>query len=102
MHKKKSREPKELMIEINPKIEGGVYSNLTNIGHNKNEFIIDFAIGLPSKNIARIQSRIITNPAHAKQLLITLHNSIAKYEEAFGEIEVGQSSNLSKTSKKIH
>lgn len=102
MNKKKSPESKELAIEINPVIEGGVYSNLTNIGHNKYEFIIDFAVVLPGKNAARVQSRIITSPAHAKQFLKSLSNSMAKYEEVFGEIEQEQTPIPSKPSKAIH
>lgn len=99
---KKSREAKELILEINPMVEGGVYSNLTNIIHNKNEFLIDFAIVLPGKNAARVQSRIISTPVHAKQLLVALRNSINKYEEVFGEIKMEPLPILSKRPKSVH
>lgn len=102
MNKKKSVDSKELVLEISPMVEGGVYSNLTNIIHNKNEFLIDFAIVLPGKNAARVQSRIITTPVHAKQFLMALNNGIAKYEEVFGEIKVEPPPILSKIPKVIH
>ena len=88
MAKKEEPVAAELMLEISQLIEGGVYSNVANIIHNKNEFIFDFAIVLPGKNAARVQSRIITSPVHAKQLMLALQNNISKYEQSFGEIKV--------------
>ncbi len=102
MNKKKPDEQGELVLEINPVVEGGVYSNFANIIHNKNEFLIDFAIVLPGKNAARVQSRIISAPVHAKQLLMALGNSLAKYEQVFGEIKVDPPPVLTKPPKSVH
>ena len=102
MAKKEEPVAGELMLEINQLIEGGGYSNAANIIHSKNEFIFDFAIILPGKNAARVQSRVITNPLHAKQLLIALQNNISKYEQSFGEIKVDAAQPILKTPETMH
>ncbi len=102
MTKKEEPVAAELMLEISQLIEGGVYSNVTNIIHNKNEFIFDFAIVLPGKNAARVQSRIITSPVHAKQLMLALQNNISKYEHSFGEIKVDTIQPVLKTAETVH
>ncbi|MBI3600124.1 MAG: DUF3467 domain-containing protein [Nitrospinae bacterium] len=102
MDKKEAPVAGELMLEINQLIEGGVYSNAANIIHNKNEFILDFAIVLPGKNAARVQSRIITNPVHAKQLMLALQNNISKYEQSFGEIKIEAMQPILKAPETVH
>jgi hypothetical protein len=102
MSKKEEAVAGELMLEISQLIEGGVYSNAANIIHSKNEFIFDFAIVLPGKNAARVQSRVITNPVHAKQILIALQNNISKYEQSFGEIKVEAIQPVLKAAETVH
>jgi len=80
--------PPSLTFEIRPEIEGGVYSNVASIVHNKNEFILDFAVVVPGKDTAPVRARVITNPAHAKQFLAALAENIANYERSFGEISL--------------
>jgi len=87
MDKKNKPAPGQLTFEINKDVEGGVYSNIASVVHNPNEFILDFAVVLPGKNAAQVRARVITNPAHAKQLLMALEENVARYEENFGEIK---------------
>lgn len=88
MAEKPKAEPKSLVFEIKPEVEGGVYSNVAGVVHNPNEFIFDFATILPGKEAAQVRARIITNPVHAKQFLAALAENIAAYERNFGEIAV--------------
>ena len=37
---------------------------------------------------ARVQSRIIMAPQHAKELMLALQDNIRRYEQNFGEIKV--------------
>jgi hypothetical protein len=92
----------EIMLEVSPSTESGVYSNAANIIHNKNEFIFDFAIILPGKNAAKVQSRVITSPAHAKQLMTALQNNISKYEQSFGEIKAEVIPPILKSPETVH
>jgi len=87
MEKKDKQVPGQLTFEIKQDVEGGVYSNIASVVHNPNEFIFDFAVILPGKNAAQVRSRVITNPAHAKQFLAALEENVARYEANFGEIK---------------
>jgi hypothetical protein len=86
MAEKPKGTPGALTFEIRPEVEGGVYSNVASIVHNKNEFIFDFAVVVPGKDTAPVRARVITNPVHAKQFLAALAENIANYERSFGEI----------------
>lgn len=66
----------------------GKYSNLAIISHSTSEFILDFASILPGLQKAMVKSRIILTPEHAKRLLLSLQDNIAKYEANFGTIRI--------------
>lgn len=73
-------------IEISPEVVRGNYSNLAIISHSPTEFVIDFAAMLPGMPKAKVNSRIILTPEHAKRLLKSLQDNITRYESAFGQI----------------
>lgn len=81
---------KGLSIEINPEVAGGNYSNLAVISHSPTEFIIDFAQMMPGIPKAKVCSRIIMHPEHAKRLLAALKDNVDKYESQFGTINFTQ------------
>ena len=70
----------ELDLELDSEIADGIYSNLAIISHSTSEFIVDFATILPGLAKPKIRSRIILTPEHAKRLLLSLQDNIAKYE----------------------
>lgn len=78
----------EIQIEIDENTAQGVYVNLAMIGHSENEFIIDFIFLQPQSPKAKVRSRIITSPGHAKRLLTALQENISKYESRFGQIKI--------------
>ena len=55
-------------IELTPELMRGNYSNLAIISHSTSEFVIDFATMLPGMPKAKVCSRIILTPEHAKRL----------------------------------
>jgi hypothetical protein len=63
----------------------GKYANYFKVGHNAFEFVIDFSQFYPESEEAELCARIITNPIYAKALL-TLQDSIERYEQIFGVI----------------
>ncbi|WP_243027513.1 MULTISPECIES: DUF3467 domain-containing protein [Thermus] len=75
----------KLDIQIDKDIALGRYTNLALIAHTKNEFILDFALLQPQGG-AIVVSRVITSPQHAKALLRSLAENVARYEETFGPI----------------
>jgi len=81
------KNPNQLNIEITDDVVEGVYSNLALINHSPSEFILDFIRMMPNMPKARVKSRVILTPEHAKRLLQALHDNVAKYEANFGEIK---------------
>ena len=79
----------QINVEVGPVEAEGIYSNLALIVHSPQEFVIDFARVTPGAPKAKVYSRIIMTPAHAKMLLNALEENIKKYETAFGGIKVG-------------
>lgn len=77
-------------IELNDEVAQGHYSNLAIISHSTSEFVVDFAAVLPGVQKARVRSRIILTPEHAKRLLLSLQDNISKYEANVGKIELSQ------------
>ena len=77
-----------LNIELNEDIAEGVYSNLAIINHSPSEFIVDFIQMMPGLPKAKVKSRVILTPQHAKRLMRALTDNISKYEDQFGEILV--------------
>ena len=78
----------QIKVELGEKEAEGIYSNLAIITHSPAEFIIDFTRVVPGVPKAKVQSRIITTPQHAKMLLRALEDNIHKFEAKFGEIKI--------------
>ena len=77
----------QLNIELNEDIAEGEYANLVMIAHSPEEFILDFIRVVPGVRKARVKSRIIITPQHAKRLLRALADNIERYERAHGPID---------------
>lgn len=77
-------------VELDPEVAEGHYSNLAIISHSTSEFIVDFAKMLPGLKKAKVKSRIILTPEHAKRLLYSLQDNISRYETAIGKINIPQ------------
>lgn len=77
----------QINIELSEEIAEGVYANLAMIAHSSSEFVIDFIRLMPGVPKAKVKSRIVITPEHAKRLLIALEDNVNKYEATFGEIK---------------
>lgn len=75
----------QIQIEVDDATSKGVFSNVAILFHNSNEFILDFAFVHAPK--ARVVSRVIINPSHAKSLLKALSQNVAQFEKQFGPIK---------------
>jgi hypothetical protein len=78
----------QINIELSEEQAEGIYANLAMITHSHSEFIIDFIKMMPGMPKAKVKSRIILTPQHAKRLLRALKENLSKYESTFGHIEV--------------
>ncbi|HRX29828.1 MAG TPA: DUF3467 domain-containing protein, partial [Saprospiraceae bacterium] len=77
----------QLNIELPEEVAEGVFSNLAIIGHSQSEFVVDFLRIVPNVPKAKVKSRIIITPQHAKRLMKALADNINKYENQFGKID---------------
>lgn len=74
-------------VEIDEKTAEGIYSNLAVINHSASEFVIDFVSIMPATPKAKVKSRIILTPEHAKKLVKALQTNIHNFESSYGEIK---------------
>ncbi len=77
-------------IELSEEIAQGKYSNLAVINHSQSEFVVDFINIMPGMPKARVQSRIILTPQHAKRLYAALAENLRKFESLHGSIDENQ------------
>lgn len=77
----------QINIELDENVAEGTYSNLAIINHSVSEFIVDFINIMPGVPKAKVKSRIILTPQHAKRLSKALADNIKKFESAHGEIK---------------
>ena len=84
----------KLNIELPEEIAEGVYSNLAVIAHSNTEFVIDFLRLMPNVPKAKVKSRIVITPQHAKRLLGALAENIQRFEAQHGPIKEAGGSNL--------
>jgi hypothetical protein len=78
----------QLNIELSEDIAEGVYSNLAIITHSNSEFVLDFIRVMPGIPKAKVKSRVILTPEHAKRLLTAMEDNIAKFEAMHGRIKI--------------
>jgi hypothetical protein len=78
----------QINVELPEKEAEGIYANLAMIIHSPTEIIIDFARVMPRLPKAKVLSRIIMTPMHAKMLMQALTDNIKKFEGQFGEIKI--------------
>ncbi|MFN3528756.1 MAG: DUF3467 domain-containing protein [Bacteroidia bacterium] len=83
-----NQDPNQINIELGEEVADGVYSNLAIITHSNAEFVVDFVRMMPGIPKARVKSRIILTPHHAKRLLAALADNVAKFEQVHGEIDI--------------
>ncbi len=84
-----NKEPhKQLQIELKEEISQGVYSNLAMITHSASEFVMDYISIMPGAIKAQVRARVVMTPEHIKRLFLALQDNIAKFEKAFGTINL--------------
>ena len=103
MEKKKESEMK-LEIQIDDDVAAGQYTNMVVVNHNDSEFVLDCIFVQPQAPKAKVTSRLITSPRHAKRLLLALQNNVVSYEKKYGVIDLGEGkpSVMGKTDSPVH
>ena len=89
MEEKKPQEVK-LEIQLDEEMAQGAYVNLAVVNHNDSEFVVDLIFVQPQTPRAKVRSRVILSPQHAKRFAAALQENINRYEQNFGEIAPAQ------------
>lgn len=84
--------PNQINVELSDEMAEGVYSNLVMFAHSNSEFVLDFIRLMPGVPKAKVKSRIVLTPEHAKRMLAALKDNIEKYEANFGKIKIPEES----------
>ncbi len=84
---KQKQNQNQLNIELDEKIAEGTYANLAIINHSVSEFVVDFVNVMPGTPKAKVKSRIILTPQHAKRLMKALADNVKRFENSHGEIK---------------
>jgi Protein of unknown function (DUF3467) len=87
MNNQNPQQEGQINIELDEAIAEGIYSNLAIINHSNTEFVIDYINIMPGVPKAKVKSRIILTPQHAKRLVHALADNIKRFENAHGEIK---------------
>ncbi len=87
MSDQKPKNEGQINIELDDAIAEGIYSNLAIINHSVSEFIVDFISVMPGQPKAKVKSRIILTPQHAKRLVKALADNVKRFEKSHGEIK---------------
>ena len=83
----KQKTEHQINIELDEDVAQGIFSNLAVISHSNTEFVVDFVRIMPGTPKAKVKSRIILTPEHAKRLMNALKDNIAKFEAINGKIK---------------
>ncbi len=78
----------QIQVELGDTEAEGIYSNMCMVMHSPTEIVMDFARVMPRAPKARVLSRIIMTPMHAKLMMQTLQDNLKKFEKQFGEIKI--------------
>tara|TARA_B100000287_G_scaffold397876_1_gene414835 strand:+ start:404 stop:715 length:312 start_codon:yes stop_codon:yes gene_type:complete len=81
------KKPEGINIELTEEVAGGIYSNLAIINHSPSEFVVDFIQMMPGVKKAKVKSRVVLTPQHAKRLMKALNDNITRFESQHGVIK---------------
>ena len=77
--------PNQLNIELTEEVAEGVYSNLAIITHSNAEFVLDFVQVMPGTPKAKVKTRVLLTPQHAKRFMKAMVDNIQKFESRCGK-----------------
>ncbi len=82
--------PMQIQIQADPKDSEPKFSNMATIEHSDDTFLVDFLFVHGRSRFAKLLSRVVLTPSHAKRLLLALQDNISKYEGQHGTIQLGK------------
>jgi hypothetical protein len=84
----------QLNIELSEEMADGSYANLVIITHSFAEFVFDFVNVMPNVPKAKVKSRVIMTPQHAKRMMRALVENVKRFEAQHGVIKEQEQVNI--------
>ncbi|MDP3957285.1 MAG: DUF3467 domain-containing protein [bacterium] len=78
----------QVQIKATDEVLRGLYSNMANILHTKEEFVIDFMNVFPPTGT--LNARVIVSPGHFKRMVAAMAENLKKYEGQFGNVAASE------------
>ncbi len=78
------QKPSQIQIRASDADLKGVYSNVMQVVHTQEEFMLDFFNIVGSTGV--LSTRVILSPGHLKRMIQALEENMKKYEGHFGKI----------------
>ena len=75
---------KQIKIQASKDELKGVYSNVMQVSHTQEEFVLDFLNITGATGV--LSARVILSPGHFKRMAKLLEKTLREYEERFGPI----------------
>ena len=94
MQDQQPQQEQQLNIELTEEMAEGTYANLAIITHSFAEFVIDFVNVMPNAPKAKVKSRVVMTPQHAKRLMRALVENVKRYEAQNGPIKDHEQVNI--------
>lgn len=79
--------PPDITIKAEDDVAKGRFSNLAQVGSAVDSFVLDFAF--VQGRAGWLLARVLLSPQHAKRFHMALGDTLARYEERFGNIDSG-------------
>ena len=90
----------QLQIDVDDEGVPITYGKLVRVGASAEEITLDVSGPLkqtgPTRATMKVEQRLILNPWAAKRLAIALGQTIQKYEEVYGELEIDERKRMKK------
>lgn len=93
MDQQNQDQQQQINIELTEEMADGTYANLAVITHSFAEFVIDFVNVMPGLPKAKVKSRIVMTPQHAKRLMRAIIDNVKRYESQNGVIKDQEQNN---------
>ena len=78
----------QLQVKISDEVLKGAYANMVQVGHTREEFVLDFMNLFPPSGI--VTARVIVSPGHLKRVAEAISDNLKKYETQYGKIEASE------------
>ena len=89
-----ANQAQQIQIEVDDEDVPVSYASLARVSGTAEEVTVDFGGPLKQTNSTtatlRVEQRIILNPWAAKRLALTLGQTVARYEQTYGELELDE------------